>query len=217
MVKEFLESYRDELISSKISLNEELDSTRTKIKENEKFIEVLNSENDAMFLDFTPRKVSIKNKEQIENTAKDLRNLYELRDELLSKIVVVDQKLLKLEKVLQGVETKAADSLEHKFEATSISDISDNFQKSSSFVRNENTEKNPTLHEQRDFAQNNTVQDVQQVSSENIEKSLEIQLSRSTFESIISKCERVSALIPINEKEAKTEINALIKTLKDKI
>ena len=65
MVMDFLKKYQEELIAEKIDIKEDYDLLLSKIKENEKFLELLREENQSLFSDFTPREVNYKHKDKI--------------------------------------------------------------------------------------------------------------------------------------------------------
>ena len=61
MVNDFLKKYQEELISEKIQLKEDMDLLETKIKEEKKFLNVLEESNESYFVEFTPRDINAKN------------------------------------------------------------------------------------------------------------------------------------------------------------
>lgn len=66
MVLEFLKKQQEELIAKKIELEEDYEFILSKIKENEKFIDLLDEEESTFFSDFTPRNINEKNKMRIK-------------------------------------------------------------------------------------------------------------------------------------------------------
>ncbi|MCR5416482.1 MAG: hypothetical protein K6E79_06780 [Pseudobutyrivibrio sp.] len=84
MVNDFLRKYQEELISEKIQLKEDLDLLDTKIKEETKFLTVLEESNDSYFKEFTPRNVNAKNNEkaaEVRNNLEDLKIQYDKKNE----------------------------------------------------------------------------------------------------------------------------------------
>ena len=73
MVNDFLKKYQEELISEKIQIKEDMDLLETKIKEETKFLNILEESNESYFVEFTPRDINSKNKEK----AKEVRVLIE--------------------------------------------------------------------------------------------------------------------------------------------
>lgn len=122
MVKEFLLNYQQNLISSKIETEEELDLIQTKIRENEKFIAMLRTENDSLFTDFSPREIEGKHKERIRNLNETLQGQYDERLRLTNIVNDIDRKLKDLEDVIA-----AAEQLEEGSTEISISN-NDNFE-----------------------------------------------------------------------------------------
>ena len=61
MVNDFLKKYQEELISEKIQLKEDMDLLETKIKEENKFLNLLEESNESYFKEFTPRDLNKKN------------------------------------------------------------------------------------------------------------------------------------------------------------
>ena len=58
MVYEFLKKQQEELIAKKIELDEDYELVLSKIKENEKFLDLLDEEDSSYFSDFTPRDIT---------------------------------------------------------------------------------------------------------------------------------------------------------------
>ncbi|MCF0127129.1 MAG: hypothetical protein HUJ70_01100 [Pseudobutyrivibrio sp.] len=84
MIGDFLKKYQQEIISEKIGLKEELDLLETKIKEEKKFIEVLDISNESYFSDFTPRDVNAKNRQKIlevQALVDELQTEYDLKSD----------------------------------------------------------------------------------------------------------------------------------------
>lgn len=100
MVIEFLTKYQEELITNKIELKEELDLVDTKIKENDKFIQVLDASNETFFNDFTPREMNVKNKEKIEELDSSKLELLDKKKELLIQMDDINNRLEELERVI---------------------------------------------------------------------------------------------------------------------
>ena len=60
MVNDFLRKYQEELITQKIQLKEDMDLLETKIKEETKFLNLLEESNESYFVEFTPRDINEK-------------------------------------------------------------------------------------------------------------------------------------------------------------
>ncbi len=77
MINDFLKKYQEELISEKIQLKEDMDLLETKIKEETKFLALLEESNESYFKEFTPRDINSKNNEkaaEIRVILEDLNN-----------------------------------------------------------------------------------------------------------------------------------------------
>lgn len=77
MYLEFLKKYQEELISQKISLKEDIDFLDAKLREENRFLSMLEETNDTYFSLFTPRNTNVKNKEkanEVRLTIEDYNN-----------------------------------------------------------------------------------------------------------------------------------------------
>ena len=72
MLYEFLKSYKKELVSKKESLEVDLENTRTKLLESEKFLVVVKEESEEVFTEFTPRNINAKNQKIIDETEQNI-------------------------------------------------------------------------------------------------------------------------------------------------
>ena len=102
MVMDFLKKYQEELIAEKIDIKEDYDLLLSKIKENEKFLELLREENQSLFSDFTPREVSYKHKDKILEVKELLNKLLGVKISMEEKIHHLD---LRLEEVLTIIDS----------------------------------------------------------------------------------------------------------------
>lgn len=86
MVKEYLEKTKQELIENKISLMNEINDNENQLKENEKFIQILENANDPNYEAFSPRSTNTFNSKKIaelqDNQKEISENLSNLRDQL---------------------------------------------------------------------------------------------------------------------------------------
>ena len=78
MLYEFLIKYQEELTAEKIEKEEDYEIILSKIRENEKFLEMLEQENENIFSDFTPREINYKNAERIKECNSLLEKLYKI-------------------------------------------------------------------------------------------------------------------------------------------
>ncbi|MCR4695565.1 MAG: hypothetical protein K5773_09665 [Pseudobutyrivibrio sp.] len=100
MISEFLHKYQEELITEKIQLKEDMDLLETKIKEESKFLEILESSNESYFKDFTPREVNAKNREKADEVRSKLENLNVEMADLSKKMKFYDGRLSEVKTLL---------------------------------------------------------------------------------------------------------------------
>ena len=101
MVKEFLEKYRGELLSLQEEKQKTLDQILTHRQETEKFLKLLESENEEVFSEFTPRNITAKGDEKIAEVKEELEQI--LYEEDLAKKELSDLKS-RLEEVSAAIE-----------------------------------------------------------------------------------------------------------------
>lgn len=121
MVIEFLEKYQEELIAEKIDLKEEMDVLTSKIKENEKFADVLDSTNDSYFNNFTPRDVNKKDKEKVVEVKEYLSQLRQDKTVLDGKMDFYNERLEELQRILSQL--KKDYSVNHQTEQDKKADV----------------------------------------------------------------------------------------------
>ena len=103
MIGDFLKKYQQEIISEKIDVKEELDLLETKIKEEKKFIEVLDNTNESFFSDFTPRDVNAKNRQKIMEVQSLVDELQEKYNQKSEKQRFLDGRLREINRLLQEI------------------------------------------------------------------------------------------------------------------
>lgn len=75
MVNDFLKRYQEELISEKIQVKENIDLLELKIKEENKFLNLLLESNETYFKEFTPRDINAKNTKKAEEISEYINQL----------------------------------------------------------------------------------------------------------------------------------------------
>ena len=110
MVIEFLQSLQETFTSQKFDKQEELDFVGTKIRETEKFIHLLESENEQPFSDFTPRVINSKSQERLNELNQSLSDLLSQRTQISSEIDHLNHWLGEIEQPLLEVRTNSNDS-----------------------------------------------------------------------------------------------------------
>ncbi|PHU40607.1 hypothetical protein CSX00_05220 [Pseudobutyrivibrio ruminis] len=100
MVNDFLRKYQEELITQKIQLKEDMDLLETKIKEETKFLNLLEESNESYFVEFTPRDINEKNNKKAEEVRLNLKDLNSQMDEKIKKMRFFDGRLVELNALL---------------------------------------------------------------------------------------------------------------------
>lgn len=103
MLQDLLNSYEEELHNNQFEKKEELDFVSTKISETEKLLELIKSENEDVFTDFTPRTISLKNADKIEELTNELEKLKSDKTTLLQDIGFIDSRLRELKSAMNEI------------------------------------------------------------------------------------------------------------------
>lgn len=100
MIREFLEKQQEGLIAKKIELDEDYELVLSKIKENEKFLDLLDEEDSTYFSDFTPRDMNQKNKSRIQELQQLLVQLNQDKIRIEHDAKKIHDKLLECQNAL---------------------------------------------------------------------------------------------------------------------
>lgn len=100
MIREFLEKQQEGLIAKKIELDEDYELVLSKIKENEKFLDLLDEEDSTYFSDFTPRDMNQKNKSRIQELQQLLVQLNQDKIRIENEAKEIHDKLLECQNAL---------------------------------------------------------------------------------------------------------------------
>lgn len=100
MINDFLRKYQEELITQKIQLKEDMDLLETKIKEEIKFLNLLEESNESYFVEFTPRDINEKNNKKAEEVRENLKVLNSEMDDKIKKMRFFDGRLVELNALL---------------------------------------------------------------------------------------------------------------------
>ena len=100
MICEFLEKQQEGLIAKKIELDEDYELVLSKIKENEKFLDLLDEEDSTYFSDFTPRDMNQKNKSRIQELQQLLVQLNQDKMRIENDTREIHDKLLECQNAL---------------------------------------------------------------------------------------------------------------------
>ncbi|SFN72455.1 hypothetical protein SAMN04487831_10348 [Pseudobutyrivibrio sp. UC1225] len=106
MINDFLKKYQEELISEKIQLKEDMDLLETKIKEENKFLSLLEESNESYFKEFTPRDLNSKNNKKAEEIRAFLIELNSELDEKQTQMKFYDGRLVELNTLISNTATK---------------------------------------------------------------------------------------------------------------
>lgn len=102
MVNDFLKKYQEELISEKIQLKEDMDLLETKIKEETKFLFLLEESNESYFKEFTPRDVNEKNNEKADEVRNIINDLNIQMDEKVQQMKFYEGRLLEIKSLINN-------------------------------------------------------------------------------------------------------------------
>ena len=102
MVNDFLKKYQEELISEKIQLKEDMDLLETKIKEEKKFLNVLEESNESYFVEFTPRDINEKNNEKATEIRQILSELESQMSEKTKQMKFYDGRLVEINALINN-------------------------------------------------------------------------------------------------------------------
>ena len=100
MIRTFLEKCQEELTARKIELNEDYELLVSKIKENEKFLDLWHEEESTVFSDFTPHNVNYKNQDRIHEIQQTLLQLNQDKQSIKSEMDQVYQRLKDCQKAM---------------------------------------------------------------------------------------------------------------------
>ena len=102
MVNDFLKKYQEELISEKIQLKEDMDLLETKIKEEKKFLNVLEESNESYFVEFTPRDINAKNNEKAAEIRQILSELESQMSNKTKQMKFYDSRLVEINALINN-------------------------------------------------------------------------------------------------------------------
>ncbi len=102
MVNDFLKKYQEELISDRIQIKEDLDLLETKIKEEKKFLDLLEESNESYFKEFTPRNINSKNNKKAEEIRQYLSELNLQLENKSNQLKFYDGRLVELNALISN-------------------------------------------------------------------------------------------------------------------
>ncbi len=101
MIEEFLNDYREELQKSDQELQHKIDQVKTRIKENEKFLALLQKDDSDVFTEFSPRELASRNNGKISELEKSLSVDKEEYQQIGEQQKVIKTKLEKIRLILE--------------------------------------------------------------------------------------------------------------------
>ena len=110
MVTEFLQKKQEQYINANTDRREEISRLNTELLETDKFLELLRSESDNFFRDFTPRDINNKNAKKIDELEEKRERLLEKKEQLTSDIDRDDEFLKEVNKALSEVKKLQRDT-----------------------------------------------------------------------------------------------------------
>lgn len=102
MVNDFLKKYQEEIISEKIQLKEDMDLLETKIKEEKKFLNVLEESNESYFVEFTPRDINAKNNAKAAEIRQILSDLESQMSNKTKQMKFYDSRLVEINALINN-------------------------------------------------------------------------------------------------------------------
>ena len=105
MLGEYLEKRKSTLLENKERDQKSLDQTKKTIEETQKFKTLVESENEPPFSEFSPRVISSRAQEKIDELQKKLEVLYEQSEMLISKISETDVELHDLNLAIEELDS----------------------------------------------------------------------------------------------------------------
>ncbi|SOC10478.1 MULTISPECIES: hypothetical protein [Pseudobutyrivibrio] len=127
MVNDFLKKYQEELISEKIQLKEDMDLLETKIKEEKKFLNVLEESNESYFVEFTPRDINAKNNEKAAEIRQILSELESQMSNKTKQMKFYDSRLVELNALINNTAVINRPSDTNNNQTTINNSIDDSF------------------------------------------------------------------------------------------
>ena len=100
MINDFLKTYYNELLVEKIDLEKELDVINSKLKEENKFLALLEESNESYFAEFSPRVLNKKNNEKAGEIRELIDELQARLDLKLSRYEFLKDRLATVEELL---------------------------------------------------------------------------------------------------------------------
>lgn len=113
MINDFLKKYQEELNSDRIQLKEDIDLLETKIKEESKFLSLLEESNESYFKEFTPRDINAKNNEKAAEIRLNLDNLNSEMNDKLQEMKFFDARIVEINALLSNTAVINRPSKEH--------------------------------------------------------------------------------------------------------
>lgn len=110
MVKEYLEKIKQELIEKRVILNEKISSCEKNLKENEKFIQILEDTNDPNYEAFTPRETNTFNRRKIKELREEQKTIFENVTNLKDQLGEIEYRIAEITSVIKVAREDVSDT-----------------------------------------------------------------------------------------------------------
>ena len=125
MVLEFLKTYESELLSEKEMVDRSLEEICTKEQETRKFLKLIESENEEVFSEFTPRNITSKGDAKIAEIKQTLEDVLGEKEVLQNHCNALNQRLEDVKAAIAETEIQAEPQPAEPKEEHSATSLSD--------------------------------------------------------------------------------------------
>lgn len=112
MVKDYLEKMKQDLIDRRDLINEQIVSCENQLKENEKFIQVLEDTTDPNYEVFTPREINSFNRKKVVELKEEQKAIREHLTNLWDELGEAEYRIAEITSVIRVAERDESDSTE---------------------------------------------------------------------------------------------------------
>lgn len=113
MVKNYLEQTREGFIKDRIQLVEQETSLHNHLKENIRFVQLLEETNDPNYESFTPREVNVRNRQKINELEQEQKELVDQINEVRTSISDIDCQINEINSVIKVVKENERPELDN--------------------------------------------------------------------------------------------------------
>lgn len=112
MVKEYLENMKQEFIDRRGLINEQISSFENQLKENEKFIQILEDTTDPNYEVFSPREINSFNRKKIVELKEEQKTVWDHLTNLRDELGEVEYRIAEITSVIRVAREDISDSVE---------------------------------------------------------------------------------------------------------